>query len=79
MPANADGCCPAVNDSGSPAAFADRVAAFRPEVLVTQHGADSHAEDPLADLNLTVDGHVRSDGPHHAAILYRGQDPPLRD
>ena len=32
------------------------VGAFRPEVLVTQHGADSHREDPLADLNLTVDG-----------------------
>ena len=29
------------------------VAAFRPEVLVTQHGADTHREDPLADLNLT--------------------------
>ena len=25
------------------------VTAFRPEVLVTQHGADSHREDPLAD------------------------------
>jgi len=32
------------------------VTAFRPEVLVTQHGADSHREDPLADLNLTIDG-----------------------
>ena len=32
------------------------VRAFRPEVLVTQHGADSHREDPLADLNLTIDG-----------------------
>ncbi|HEU0127269.1 MAG TPA: acetoin utilization protein AcuC, partial [Pseudonocardiaceae bacterium] len=30
--------------------------AFRPEVLVTQHGADTHAEDPLADLALSVDG-----------------------
>jgi acetoin utilization protein AcuC len=29
---------------------------FAPEVLVTQHGADSHAEDPLADLALSVDG-----------------------
>ncbi len=36
------------------------VRAFRPEVLVTQHGADSHWEDPLADLNLTVDGQVAS-------------------
>jgi len=32
------------------------VRAFGPEVLVTQHGADSHREDPLAELNLTVDG-----------------------
>ncbi|MGH3792508.1 MAG: acetoin utilization protein AcuC, partial [Pseudonocardiaceae bacterium] len=30
--------------------------AFRPEVLVTQHGADTHAEDPLANLALSVDG-----------------------
>ena len=30
--------------------------AFRPEVLVTQHGADTHREDPLADLKLSVDG-----------------------
>lgn len=33
---------------------------FRPDVLVTQHGADSHRDDPLADLNLTVDGQVAS-------------------
>ncbi len=31
------------------------VAAFRPQVLVTQHGADTHAEDPLAHLAVTVD------------------------
>ncbi len=30
--------------------------AFQPEVLVTQHGADTHAEDPLANLELSVDG-----------------------
>ncbi|MFC7496679.1 MULTISPECIES: acetoin utilization protein AcuC [unclassified Nocardioides] len=29
---------------------------FRPQVLVTQHGCDSHADDPLAHLMLTVDG-----------------------
>jgi acetoin utilization protein AcuC len=29
---------------------------FDPEVLVTQHGCDSHAEDPLAHLMLTVAG-----------------------
>ena len=32
------------------------VRAFRPEILVTQQGADAHREDPLADLMLTVDG-----------------------
>ncbi|MCW2631577.1 MAG: acetoin utilization protein AcuC [Pseudonocardia sp.] len=34
--------------------------AFGPEVLVTQCGADTHAEDPLANLELTVDGHRAS-------------------
>lgn len=29
---------------------------FEPDVLVTQHGCDSHVEDPLAHLMLTVDG-----------------------
>ncbi|TDC76620.1 acetoin utilization protein AcuC [Actinomadura sp. 7K507] len=29
---------------------------FRPDVLVTQHGADGHALDPLAHLTLSVDG-----------------------
>ncbi|HKC26929.1 MAG TPA: acetoin utilization protein AcuC [Jatrophihabitans sp.] len=32
------------------------VRAFRPEVLVTQCGCDTHHEDPLANLELTVDG-----------------------
>ncbi|MDJ1133855.1 acetoin utilization protein AcuC [Streptomyces iconiensis] len=31
------------------------LAAFRPEVLVTQHGADTHVEDPLAHLAVSVD------------------------
>jgi acetoin utilization protein AcuC len=30
--------------------------AFRPQILVTQCGCDSHHEDPLADLALTIDG-----------------------
>jgi acetoin utilization protein AcuC len=30
--------------------------AFRPQILVTQCGADSHRLDPLADLRLSVDG-----------------------
>src|SRR5512135_2067302 len=29
---------------------------FRPDILVTQHGADTHALDPLANLLLSVDG-----------------------
>ena len=29
---------------------------FAPDVLVTQHGCDSHADDPLAHLMLSVDG-----------------------
>jgi acetoin utilization protein AcuC len=29
---------------------------FAPDVLVTQHGCDSHQSDPLAHLMLTVDG-----------------------
>ena len=32
------------------------LAEFKPEVLVTQHGCDSHLLDPLAHLGLTVDG-----------------------
>ncbi|MDX2340135.1 acetoin utilization protein AcuC [Micrococcus sp. NPDC078436] len=30
--------------------------AFAPDVIVSQHGCDSHHADPLADLRLTVDG-----------------------
>lgn len=29
---------------------------FEPDILVTQHGCDTHLEDPLAHLMLTVDG-----------------------
>jgi len=36
------------------------VRAFQPDVLVTQHGCDSHRVDPLAHLMLTVDGHQAS-------------------
>jgi acetoin utilization protein AcuC len=28
--------------------------AFRPEVLVTQHGCDAHGDDPLSDLDVSV-------------------------
>src|SRR5436190_665615 len=32
------------------------VRAHQPEILITQHGCDSHRADPLAHLMLTVDG-----------------------
>ena len=32
------------------------VAAFEPQIVVSQCGVDTHREDPLADLALTVDG-----------------------
>jgi acetoin utilization protein AcuC len=32
------------------------VEAFQPEVLVSQHGCDSHERDPLTNLELTIDG-----------------------
>ncbi|SDN62917.1 acetoin utilization protein AcuC [Allokutzneria albata] len=52
---------PGTKDSGWLRAFNAVVPAalaeFRPQILVTQCGADTHREDPLADLSLTVDGH----------------------
>ncbi|MGC4845962.1 acetoin utilization protein AcuC [Micromonospora sp. DT15] len=51
---------PGVDDSGWQRAFHATVPsvlrAFKPQVLVSQCGADGHRLDPLADLNLTVDG-----------------------
>ena len=38
------------------AVIAPAVRAFRPDVLVTQCGCDTHHDDPLAGLELTVDG-----------------------
>ncbi len=34
--------------------------AFKPEVLVSQHGCDSHRLDPLANLDLSVDAQRRT-------------------
>jgi acetoin utilization protein AcuC len=34
--------------------------AFQPEILVSQHGCDSHRLDPLAHLALSVDAHRRA-------------------
>jgi acetoin utilization protein AcuC len=40
------------------------VRAFRPQVLVSQHGCDTHWTDPLANLELTIDAQRAA----HAAI-----------
>ncbi len=51
---------PGTADAGWLRAFHATVPAllreFAPDVLVTQHGCDSHRDDPLADLMLSVDG-----------------------
>lgn len=51
---------PGTGDAGWLRAFhavvPDLLRAFEPEILITQHGCDSHIEDPLAHLMLTVDG-----------------------
>jgi acetoin utilization protein AcuC len=51
---------PGTGDEGWHRAFAAVVPSvlrsFRPQVLVTQAGCDTHHEDPLAELALTVDG-----------------------
>lgn len=45
--------------------------AFEPEVLVTQHGCDTHMRDPLAHLLLTVDGQrAAAERLHHLAHQY---------
>ena len=40
------------------------LAQFRPQILVSQHGADTHRLDPLARLELSIDGQRAT----HAAI-----------
>lgn len=51
---------PGTDDAGWLRAFdavvPDVLRAFAPTVLVTQHGCDSHEHDPLADLDLSLDG-----------------------
>ena len=47
--------------------------AFEPEVLVSQHGCDSHRRDPLAQLALTIDGQRAAHAALHAlAHTYAG-------
>ncbi len=38
---------------------------FAPQVLVSQHGCDSHALDPQADLELSLDGQLAAAGALH--------------
>ncbi|HNN47411.1 MAG TPA: acetoin utilization protein AcuC [Marmoricola sp.] len=51
---------PGTGDAGWLRAFhavvPELLQSFQPEILITQHGCDSHREDPLADLTLTIDG-----------------------
>ena len=51
---------PGTGDSGWLRAFhavvPSMLRAHRPSILVTQHGCDSHRHDPLADLDLSLDG-----------------------
>jgi acetoin utilization protein AcuC len=61
---------PAVVDAGWLRAF-DAVVpevlhAFDPQLIVSQHGCDSHARDPLANLALSVDGQRKSYAMIHA-------------
>lgn len=51
-PGTADGGWLRAFDAVVPAALR----AFRPDVLVSQCGCDTHHEDPLANLQLTIDG-----------------------
>jgi acetoin utilization protein AcuC len=50
---------PGTGDAGWVRAFhavvPELLAEFRPQVLVTQHGADTHFEDPLAHLAVSLD------------------------
>jgi acetoin utilization protein AcuC len=39
--------------------------AFRPQILVSQHGCDTHWQDPLANLELTIDGQRAADAALH--------------
>ncbi|GAB3192724.1 acetoin utilization protein AcuC [Nesterenkonia suensis] len=51
---------PGVGDAGWLRAFhavvPPLVRAFAPEAMVSQHGCDTHWEDPLTDLRLSIDG-----------------------
>ncbi len=47
--------------------------AFRPQVIVSQHGCDTHFEDPLANLVVSVDGQrMAADAIHRWSHRYAG-------
>ena len=51
----------------------DLLGAFAPQVLVTQHGVDTHFEDPLAHLLVTLDGQrMAFEALHRWAHRYAG-------
>ncbi|HEY3004399.1 MAG TPA: acetoin utilization protein AcuC, partial [Kribbellaceae bacterium] len=60
---------PGTDDSGWLRAFRavvpGAVRAFGPDVLVTQCGCDTHHDDPLANLELTIDGQRTAIGELH--------------
>jgi acetoin utilization protein AcuC len=61
---------PGTDDAEWAAAFEavvpDVLRAYRPEILVTQLGCDTHVLDPLAHLALSVDGQARTYARLHA-------------
>lgn len=47
--------------------------AYRPQIIVSQHGCDSHFEDPLANLVVSIDGQrMAADAIHRWAHRYAG-------
>ena len=51
----------------------DVLAAFAPQVLVSQHGVDTHFEDPLAHLLVSLDGQrMAFEAIHRWAHRYAG-------
>ncbi|WNI17125.1 acetoin utilization protein AcuC [Actinacidiphila sp. ITFR-21] len=49
------------------------LAAFRPQVLVSQHGADTHFEDPLAHLAVSLDAQrIVAEACHELAHTHTG-------
>lgn len=49
------------------------LADFRPEIILSQHGCDSHFEDPLANLAVSIDGQrMAADAIHRWSHRYSG-------